>query len=467
MVFSGYSFLFVFLPAVLFVYYVLLRRRESRNVFLLLASLAFYAYGEPTFVLLLIASIAGNWLFALGIDRFRARAGTILVLALGFNLAILFTFKYLTFTLRTFNALFGTDLPIPRILLPIGISFFTFQAISYVTDVYRSVKSGAPFSLAQKNPLRVGLYIALFPQLVAGPIVRYSMFADQILGRKETFARFSEGVSRFIFGLAKKVLLANNLALVADYAFGTDRLTVAAAWMGALAYTLQIYFDFSGYSDMAVGLGKMFGFTLPENFDYPYIARSASEFWRRWHISLGAWFRDYVYVPLGGSRVSSKVRLLFNLFVVWGLTGLWHGANLTFVVWGLMYFVLTALEKLTGFEKRLGPAAHLYLLFFVVLGWVFFRSNDLSHGVAFARTMFGLAGVPLWDPAAVFWFREHAVFFVFGLLFSLPVLPRFRESLGAMSGTAFFSATVRGVLLLLSVAYLLGNSYAPFIYFNF
>lgn len=467
MVFSSYPFLFVFLPSVLFVYYVLLRRRGSRNLFLLAASLAFYAYGEPAFVAALVASILANWLFALGIDRYRRRARAILTAALVLNIGLFFVFKYLVFILRNLNTVFGSHLPIPHILLPIGISFFTFQAVSYVTDVYRGVKNGTFEPPAQKNPLRVGLYIALFPQLVAGPIVRYASFAWQIPGRTETLAGFSHGVSRFIYGLAKKVILANNLALVADYAFETGHISVASAWLGAIAYTLQIYYDFSGYSDMAIGLGKMFGFQIPENFDYPYIARSATEFWRRWHISLGGWFRDYLYIPLGGSRVGSNGRLLFNLFVVWALTGLWHGANWTFLAWGLMFFVLIALEKLTGLEKSLGAFAHLYILFFVVLGWVFFRSPDIAQGALYAGTMFGLGNVPLWDPAAVFWFREHWVFLLAGVLCAMPVFPAFRKIAGSGRFASACTVILRFGLLLISAAYLVSESYEPFIYFNF
>ena len=469
MVFSSYSFLFLFLPAVLFVYYALLRRRESRNLFLLAASLAFYAYGEPSFVVAMMASILVNWLCALAIGRAGAGRGAKLFffLAVLFDVGLLFTFKYLAFFLRSLNTFFDCRFPVPRILLPIGISFFTFQALSYVTDVYRSSKSESVVCPAQRNPFHVGLYIALFPQLIAGPIVRYSDFAGQILGRRESLSGFSEGVRRFIGGLAKKVLLADNLALVAGYAFGAENPAVLTAWLGAAAYTLQIFYDFSGYSDMAVGLGKMFGFTLPENFNYPYLAKSASEFWRRWHISLGAWFRDYVYIPLGGGRVSSKGRLLLNLFAVWSLTGLWHGANWTFVLWGLMFFVLIALEKLFSLEKRLGAWGHLYTLFFVLFGWVFFRSPDLASGLRYAGTMFGFGGAEFWEPATLFWFREHWAFFLFGLLFAVPVMPRLAERFGTGKAAPFLSAAAQCLLLLLSVACLVGSRYSPFIYFHF
>ena len=349
MLFSSSIFLFLFLPLVLLIYYLPLGRfRQGQNVFLLLASLGFYAWGEPWFVLVMMGSIVVNYGFGLWVDhnqRHNRSARMPVVLALVVNLGILFVFKYLTFTLGILNDL-GAHFVIPGIELPIGISFFTFQALSYVLDIQRG------HGQVQRSPLKVGLYISFFPQLIAGPIVKYETVADQIDHRKENWEDFSSGCARFVVGLGKKVLLANQLALVADRAFqlgGTGQLTTGFAWLGSLCYTLQIYYDFSGYSDMAIGLGKMFGFHFLENFNYPYISRSVTEFWRRWHISLSTWFRDYVYFPLGGSRVDSKGKHIRNLFVVWLLTGIWHGANWTFIVWGLFYFVL-----LNG-EFRLGP----------------------------------------------------------------------------------------------------------------
>lgn len=301
----------------------------------------------------MIASIFINWLFGLLVSKSRenkTRSKLIIAVDVIFNLAILYVFKYLTFTGSIIDRLFNTDLSIPDIALPIGISFFTFQAMSYVIDVYRQKGE------VQTNILYVGLYISFFPQLIAGPIVRYETVADEIKNRKETADDFFNGFARFIVGLAKKVLLANSFALVADAAFGSgDELSAAFAWLGAIAYTMQIFFDFSGYSDMAIGLGMMFGFHFLENFNYPYMSTSISEFWRRWHISLGSWFRDYLYFPLGGSRVS-KGRNVFNLFVVWSLTGLWHGANFTFIAWGLMYFVLIAMESSQALIKSRAKA---------------------------------------------------------------------------------------------------------------
>jgi alginate O-acetyltransferase complex protein AlgI len=304
------------------------------------------------FVLVMLLSIAGNWAFGLLIDHYREYCRTakiLLTTMLLFNFGILFIFKYLVFTLININDFFGTHFFIPSIVLPIGISFFTFQAVSYVLDVYRKDTE------VQRNILHTGLYIALFPQLIAGPIVRYKTVANQIMNRRENFSDFSAGCCRFIGGFAKKMLLANSFAVVADKAFSmpVSEMSVFFAWLGALAYTFQIYYDFSGYSDMAIGLGKMFGFHFPENFNHPYVALSVSDFWRRWHISLSSWFRDYVYFPMGGSRVKTKSRLVFNLLTVWCLTGIWHGANWTFFFWGFFYFVLLTVEKLTNFDRRL------------------------------------------------------------------------------------------------------------------
>ena len=343
MLFSGTTFIYLFLPIVLLVYYGFLRwNRALQNGFLFLASLLFYAWGGPKFALLMMGSIVLNWAMGLLICHCKHRQGlckTFLGLALGINLGILFLFKYLNYVGQVLRSTVGVDLGLPEITLPIGISFFTFQAISYVVDVYRGRGE------VQRNPLYVGLYISFFPQLIAGPIVRYETIAYEIRYRKETWADVCEGFARFVRGLAKKVLLANHLSILADTAFGhqapAQGSSVLFYWLGAVAYALQIFFDFSGYSDMAIGLGRMFGFRFLENFRYPYCADSVSEFWRRWHISLGSWFRDYLYIPLGGSRVS-KGRLTLNLLVVWAATGIWHGANVTFLLWGLMYFLLLA-----------------------------------------------------------------------------------------------------------------------------
>jgi alginate O-acetyltransferase complex protein AlgI len=382
------------------------------------------------------------------------------------------------FTIDNINRALGTDFTVSKIVLPIGISFFTFHAISYVIDIYRGKAQ------VQKNLFHVGLYIVFFPQLVAGPILRYSVIADQIMGRKETFEDFSQGVCRFLKGFAKKILLANNFALIADAAFGTGsgELSVSFAWMGAIAYTLQIYFDFSGYSDMAIGLGRMFGFHFPENFNYPYISKSTSEFWRRWHISLGSWFRDYVYFPLGGSRVESKGRLIFNLFVVWSLTGLWHGASWTFICWGLLYFLSISLEKLTDFENLgNGSAAaaavkHIYTMLLVVFGWVLFRATTIAGAAAYLKTMLFMNGAAFLDSNALVYLAENKVFLLLGILFSMPVSKAFagwyekKRSSGSPALTGLMLVVYPSTMLIMffiAMSYIVKGSYNPFIYFNF
>lgn len=480
MIFSSVIFLFVFLPLVLFVYFVILRKhRRAQNIFLCIASLFFYAWGEPKFVFVLILSIIVNWIFGLLVSnnlKNKKVSKVYVALDIIFNLVVIFIFKYLAFSISNINILAEKSLiSVPSIVLPIGISFFTFQAISYVVDIYRRRAK------AQKSLLNVGLYISFFPALIAGPIVRYETIADQIENRKENWDDFSQGCNRFIVGLGKKVLLSNSMAIVADAAFLTNTnsaampddgtvLSVSMAWLGALAYTLQIYFDFSGYSDMAIGLGKMFGFHLLENFNYPYISKSATEFWRRWHISLGSWFRDYVYIPLGGSHVKSKFRHIFNLFVVWLCTGIWHGANWTFIAWGLMYFILIVLEKFTGFEKistKFNFFKHIYLLLFVVIGWVIFRAENLNLAVDYLQTMFGLGETSLLDSMFIEYLRQYAVFFLFAILFSFPVVPALKQYIkdNLIIQTTYSACVI--LAFIISISFIVKGSYNPFIYFNF
>lgn len=470
MLFASTVFIFAFLPTVLLLYYVVLKKfRTAQNILLLVASLLFYAWGEPKYVLIMILSIIVNYLFGLLVDKFRAsktKSRLVIALTVVFNLGVLYIFKYLMFTIENINSITGLHLSVPNIVLPIGISFFTFQAMSYVIDVYREKGE------AQKNPLNVGLYISFFPQLIAGPIVRYETVAYQIKHREESFEKFSEGVCRFIIGLAKKVLLANTMAVVADYAFDmpNSELTVVMAWVGAIAYTFQIFFDFGGYSDMAIGLGKMFGFEFLENFNYPYISLSVSEFWRRWHMSLGTWFRDYVYFPLGGSRVKSKARLVFNLFVVWSLTGIWHGANWTFLCWGLMYFVLLTIEKLIGWEKKypdkMKILRRIYTLFFVVMGWVLFRADSIGDAGAYFATMFG--GGNLIDDATIYYALNYIVYFVIAILVSTPIFKNISAKINGNNPVVVAVSTVGlFVLLVVSVSYIVKGAYNPFIYFNF
>lgn len=465
MLFSSSTFLFVFMPCVLAVYYGLLRKwRMGQNIFLFLASLFFYWWGEPKFVLVMLASIGMNYLFGLWVDACRQRGRSMrlpIVYTVAANLSVLFVFKYLNFAVRNLNVL-GFDLTPPEIALPIGISFFTFQAMSYVFDIARG------HGHVQRNPLNVGLYIALFPQLVAGPIVKYETVAQEIQNRKESWADFSAGVRRFLVGFCKKVLIANQMAIVADAAFAAEAPAAAYAWLGVVCYTLQIYYDFSGYSDMAIGLGRMFGFHFRENFNWPYASRSITEFWRRWHISLGSWFRDYVYFPLGGSRVS-RGKTLRNLFVVWLLTGIWHGANWTYIAWGMMMFVLLVLEKFTGFAKHLPRSVqHGYTMLMVSLSWMIFRAESIGAAGEYFLALLGVHG--LWEPLAGFYFREEFVFLAAAILFAVPFAPWLRKKAEQSRFSAVWEALYAVGLMaafLAAVAYIIKGTYNPFIYFNF
>ena len=471
MLFSSSVFLFIFLPAVLLGHF-LLRGQRARNLLLLAASLFFYAWGEPVYVFLMLFSICANYALGRGIDAKQGRGRkALLVLAVAVDLGILFVFKYLDFTIENLNALLGLRIAPVRLSLPIGISFFTFQALSYCIDVYRGAAE------VQRNILDLGLYISFFPQLIAGPIVRYNTVAQQIRQRTVDAEGFQQGVKRFIIGLAKKILLANNLSIAAERAFalaGAGEISTALAWLGSISYTLQIYFDFSGYSDMAIGLGRMFGFRFEENFNYPYISRSVSEFWKRWHISLGRWFRDYIYFPLGGSRVS-RAKLLRNLFAVWLFTGIWHGAAWQFIVWGLGYGVLVAFEKLSGLPGRLRTRAGkglytLLTLLIVNAGWVLFGAESFAGALTQLGAMLGIrAAAP--SALAGFLLRESWVFLAAGVLFSTPLASRGLAKLRAgredkplliLGETALYL-----LLLVLCVSYLAMGSHNPFIYFNF
>ena len=468
MVCSSSIFVFAFLPIVILGNLILKPWRGAQNVWLVFASLFFYAWGEPSVVFVMIASILVNYVFGLLVGNFRENkriSYLLLILMLLCNLSALFVFKYMNFVF----GIAGIDTGEWNISLPIGISFYTFQAISYVIDVYRGDGE------AQKNPLNVALYIAFFPQLVAGPIVRYRTIEEQIRTRKETAADFSAGVQRFILGLSKKLILANSFAPVADYMFGhTDGLSTASAWIGAICYTLQIYFDFSGYSDMAIGMGRMFGFHFLENFDYPYISATVTEFWRRWHISLGTWFRDYIYFPLGGSRVKKKSRLLFNLFVVWTLTGIWHGANWTFLFWGWWYFIILAVEKLTKLPKRIENTAWkipytVFTMFCVILGWVLFRADSLSQAVCYIGKMLLPAG-KIVDNLSVFFLKDLWILLAVGILCSSPVfknLGKKLENTRLAVPAELMKALGYLVLFAFCVGFMVNSSYNPFIYFNF
>lgn len=471
MVFSSSVFLFIFLPLTLIGYYLI--DRKFKNIFLLLASLIFYAWGEPKFVLVMIMSIAANYLFGLLIMFFhekKALAKLVLAAAVAVNIALLWFFKYFGFTVDIINSISGNNIKAVNIALPIGISFFTFQAISYVIDVYRG--NGE----AQKNPLNVGLYIAFFPQLIAGPIVRYKTIAEQIKYRKENWNDFSCGIERFVIGFAKKVLLSNSLAIIADRTFNNiadSNTSVLMAWTGSIAYTFQIFYDFSGYSDMAIGLGKMFGFQFDENFNYPYYACSVSDFWRRWHISLSSWFRDYIYIPLGGSRVSKK-RLVLNLFVVWTLTGIWHGASWNFIIWGWYYFILLVLEKNTGipgrFTNKISKALYRVITFMLVnFGWVLFRADTLGTARLYISKMLGLYN-QLTDIKSEYILWDNRYIFMAGIFFAFPIVKWFENKFITAKNKFYYDfikLTGLIIILIIGICSVASSSYNPFIYFNF
>ena len=469
MLFSGTVFIYLFLPGVLLLYYVAFRwSRTAQNIFLLLASLFFYAWGEPKFVFVMIGSIVINWFLGLLADKLKDNEGLgrlALIADIIFNLGLLFVYKYLAFTGTIIRKFFGAEIHTVSIALPIGISFFTFQAMSYVIDVYRR---NAP---VQKNLFYVGVYISFFPQLIAGPIVRYKTVSDQIVDRKETLEDLAAGFERFVIGLAKKVLLANSFAVLADQAFAANQkgslISAAFCWLGAVSYTLQIYFDFCGYSDMAIGLGRMFGFHFPENFNYPYISASVTEFWRRWHISLGTWFRDYLYIPLGGNRCK-KWRNILNLFCVWLLTGLWHGANTTFVAWGMMYFILLVFERYIKFDNRKHAGLKwVYTIFLVVIGWVIFRAESMHAAVDYLAKMFALKGNPLADGLFTGWFSQNVILLCIGLFAATPVMKDLYGRTKDHVLVGFIKTVVLAGLFILSVASLVSSSYNPFIYFQF
>lgn len=471
MLFSSTIFLFVFLPTVLGIYYTLLIKNiKLQNLFLFIASIIFYAWGEPHFVFIMLLSILMNYLFSKLINVSGKKIW--LIISILFNIGLLFVFKYLNFVIGNINSLFGDVLPQSNIRLPIGISFFTFQAMSYVIDVY---KGKVRFS---KNILNVALYISFFPQLVAGPIVRYESIEEKMYSRKYCVEQICEGIRKFIAGLGKKVIISNQLAYVADAAFNAvstgENISVFFAWGGAIAYTLQIYFDFDGYSQMAIGLGKMFGFDFPENFNFPYIAKSITEFWRRWHISLSTWFRDYLYIPLGGNKVDSVGKHIRNLFVVWLATGIWHGANWTFALWGIMYFVLLVFEKYSSIYIYIKKAPviiqHIYSLFFVIVAWVLFRADTLVQAKEYLFQMFGKSG-QLIDRYAIQYGCEYRVFFLFAILYSFAVFKTLgeRAEKKEVFKKMFFVLSPFMYILILGVAttYLATGGYNPFIYFNF
>ena len=467
MLFSSLVFLLVFLPLVIISYFVI-KNRSYRNIILFIFSLVFYAWGEPVYVLLMLFSIIINYFFAIRIDKLnnKHKKKRILTMAVIVNILIIGFFKYSDFLINNINFILHTSIPNLNLELPIGISFYTFQILSYVIDVYRGdVK-------VQKNIIYLGTYIALFPQLIAGPIVRYETIADELENRKESLTKIIEGLKRFIIGLGKKVIIANNMAIIADTIYNGDLSSYGtiALWIAALAYTFQIYFDFSGYSDMAIGLGKVFGFTFLENFNYPYIANSVTDFWRRWHISLSTWFRDYVYIPLGGNRVS-KIKWIRNILIVWSLTGLWHGASWNFVLWGLYYGIILIIEKIF-LDKLLKKApkfiAHVYTLFIIVIGWVIFRVEDFSQLGLVLSKMFIFQQTDIFEQI-IFNFDIFAAmpYFIIAIIASMPIIKIISEKNKEKEVFRFVANTCTFGIFILSICLLLSSTYNPFIYFRF
>lgn len=461
MVFSSLSFICIFFPAV-FLLHLILPGIQLKNAVLLVFSLLFYAYGEPVYVLLLIGSALMNYLFGRALGK--KKSSHVLALSVVCNLALLIVFKYAGFLTELAADLTGLPIPVPQIRLPIGISFFTFQAMSYVIDVYRGEAAVA------KRFDTVLLYLAFFPQLIAGPIVKYKDIDSMLQERQADAEEMAAGLRRFIFGLGKKVLLSNTLAVTADalFAAGTDQINFMGAWIGAVSYMLQIYFDFSGYSDMAIGMGKMFGFTFKENFNYPYISSSIQEFWRRWHISLSTWFKEYVYIPLGGNR-KGKARAILNRWIVFFCTGIWHGANLTFVFWGIYHGFFLMLESGLGrfTEKLPGKKvlSHIYALLVVCVGFVFFRAETLSQGFWWVKTMF--TGFSFDGAAVSFAVSQLTPLFLVVLAVSvLAATPVFSRR-GSKRGENTASYILSILVLLLCILQLAANSYNPFIYFQF
>lgn len=472
MVFSSLVFLYAFLPLNLLFYFIC-KNQTYRNWILIIFSLFFYAWGEPVWISLLIISSTVDYFLGLTIEKHQGywQSKAALITSITVNLSLLGFFKYFDFLMQNVNYLLSTDFPLHNFGLPIGISFYTFQSISYIVDVYRGEVA------AQKSLPKFLLFISLFHQLVAGPIVRYKDIAIAIEHRVHSFALFNEGINRFVTGLAKKVLLANTAGEVAEVFLNGDltTLSILGAWFGIILFALQIYFDFSAYSDMAIGLGKIFGFNYKENFNYPYISRSATEFWRRWHISLGSFFRDYVYIPLGGNRKHH----LRNLFVVWFLTGLWHGASWNFILWGLYYGLLIALEKIflhKILERLPRWIAHSYLIFAVLIGWVIFYYTDLYSIGALLGVMFAFGSQKLIDTQLIIYFSNYFFFFILALLACTPITKLIRQGVASfmhknippiLPPTKALRPTLNFILLALATILLVGKSYNPFLYFRF
>ena len=461
MLFSSIPFLYYFLPAVLLIYFLV--PRVLKNTVLLLSSLVFYGWGEPKLLFLMLFTIAMFYGCGLAMGKAQTKPWkkVWLIVSIVISVALLGLFKYADFFIDSFNAVTGLSVPLLRLALPVGISFYTFQCLSYTIDVYRGIAA------VQKNPISFGAYVVLFPQLIAGPIVRYIDVARELDSRTHSWDDVALGLRRFLVGLAKKVIIADNFALLMKLFRESSQPSVLFYWMYAIAFTLNIYFDFSGYSDMAIGLGRVFGFRFIENFNYPYLSKSVAEFWRRWHMSLGSWFRDYIYIPLGGNRVK-PIRWVFNVLVVWLLTGAWHGAAWNFILWGLLYAVCLMAEKwIPALQKLPTILRRVYTLLVVVLGFVLFNAETLSQAGSDIAGMFGFAGLPLVSAETLYYLRSYGLLFVLGFVGATPLVRDSARKLGQKKLGAILEPIVLIALLLICTGYLVDGSFSPFLYFRF
>ena len=461
MLFSSIPFLYCFLPAVVLVYFLV--PRKLKNTILLLFSLVFYGWGEPKYVFLMIATIGVFYGCGLAIGKANTQTWkkVWLITSVAVGLGLLAIFKYADFFIENFNAVTGISVPLLRLALPVGISFYTFQSLSYTVDVYRG---NVP---VQRNPISFGAYVTLFPQLIAGPIVRYSDVMRELDGRVHTWEDASLGIRRFLIGLGKKIILADNFALLVSLFRQSNEKSVLFYWIYAIAFTLNIYFDFSGYSDMAIGLGRVFGFKFIENFNYPYLSKSVTEFWRRWHMSLGSWFRDYVYIPMGGNRVS-KPRWFLNIFTVWMLTGFWHGAAWNFILWGLLFAVLLLIEKLVPAIQKLPDAVkHIYVMLLIVLSFVLFNAESLAQAGGDFAGLFGFAGLPAVTRETIYYLRSYGLLLLVGFVGATPVVKNIALRIGETKIGAVLEVLLMIGILLVCTAYLVDGSFSPFLYFRF
>ncbi len=465
MLFSSINFLYYFLPCVLILYFLV--PTKYKNSILLISSLSFYFYGEPIYILVMLAAIVSSYIHGILINKYPKHKKIFLISSIIISLGALGLFKYSNFAITNINQLLGTNIKLLNLALPIGISFYTFQILSYVIDVY---KGKVP---VQKNIIKLATYVSLFPQLIAGPIVRYIDVEKELTNREHTFENFSTGITRFCIGIAKKVLIANQLGELCQIFLQTDEKSILFYWIYGISFSLQIYFDFSAYSDMAIGLGKIFGFHFLENFNYPYISKSITEFWRRWHISLGTWFKDYVYIPLGGNRVG-KLKLIRNILVVWMLTGFWHGAEWTFIFWGLLFGILLMIEKLfllNKLEKAPKIVGHIYVLFIIMISFIIFNAGSIGEAINQIVGLFGANGETFINHYTVYYLKNYLVIFVIAIIGATPfvknAINHVKENGKIRKIVNILEPITVVVLLLVVTAYLVDSSYNPFLYFRF